>query len=230
MKKNNPNEEFKPVSHDEQMGDKYVHPSFGTIGWTQWQGQGRALFGSSIMHHSAITITISHAELHRQLSRDWIFSRDPIVEIDISPAQFAEFITGGNGHSTPITLRRIGFQPLIPDPPFQHKIAEFNDEFEQRMSDLAKEFDAVISLANETHAQKRLVKDIELLKQMFKGNIPFITRQFSEQLDKTVTEAKAEVEAFTEQALKSKGLESLIGEAPTLKLTDGKDTGNKGDK
>jgi hypothetical protein len=218
-------EEFKPVRHDEHSGDVYEHPSFGTIEISRYQGTERPLFGSSIMHHNGISIRISHAELHRSLSRDWVFTRNAIVEVDLSPSQFADAITSLNSGSIPVTITYIkGSHDKIPMPPFQSKIGEFNVEFQQDIAKLSKEFDEVIQLANDTHAQKRLIKELEQLKQMFKGNIPFITTQFSEQIAKTVTEAKAEVEAFVEAKMKRAGLEKLIGEAPSLQITDG----NKG--
>ena len=59
-----------------------------------------------------------------------------------------------------------------------------------------------------------------MLKQGFKNNIPFITTQFSDQIAKTVTEAKGEVLAFVEAKLKGAGIEKLISEAPRLAITE----------
>lgn len=216
--------EFKPVRHDEHSGDVYEHPSFGTIEISRYQGTERPMFGSSILHHGGISIKISHAELHRSLSRDWIFPRKAIVEVDLSPSQFADAITSLNSGSTPVTITYIaGQSDRIPMPPFQSKIGEFNAEFREHIDTLSKDFDEVLKLAEETKAQKRLIKEIEMLKQEFKSNLPFITTQFSEQLAKTVTEAKGEVESFIEAKLKHAGLEKLIGEAPSLQITDGKE-------
>jgi hypothetical protein len=220
-------EEFKPVSHSDLQGDVYVHPSFGTIEISRWHGSDRPLFGSSIVHRSGISIRINHAELHRSLNRDWIHSRAGIVEVDLSPSQFADAITSLNSGSTPVTLRWINDgKDKIEEPPFQSKISEFNAEFQQDIDNLSKGFDEAIKLANETHAQKRLIKELEMLKQGFKNNIPFITTQFSEQIAKTVAEAKGEVEAFVEAKLKGAGLEKLTGEAPRLMIT-GKVEGNE---
>jgi hypothetical protein len=88
---------------------------------------------------------------------------------------------------------------------------------------LARDFDAVIDMAEKCHVQKKLIKELEFLKQQFKGNIPFIAESFSEQLTKTVTEAKGEVDAFVDAKLKHAGLEKLIGEAPYLALPEAKE-------
>jgi hypothetical protein len=84
------------------------------------------------------------------------------------------------------------------------------------MKDLAKKFDTLIDMANETHAQKRLVKEIELLKQSYAGHAPFIARQFSEQMEHTVKEAKGEVEAFVTHTVQSYGLDAIRKQAPQI--------------
>jgi hypothetical protein len=216
--------EFKPYKTDPIMGDYYQHPTFGVISICRTSGGEQALFGSSVKHNNTIRIEISHAELCRNLNMDHIFDRQKIVEIEMSPTQFADMITGLNvGSGTPCTLKQIGKSDgeLLHnmEPPYQNKVQQFNDEFSSTMKDLSKEFDSVIGLANESHAQKRLVKEIELLKARFSGHAPFIARQFSEQMEHTVKEAKGEVEAFVTHAVQSYGMEAIRKQAPQLPET-----------
>lgn len=218
-------EEFKPYKHDDVMGDCYAHPTFGIISASRIQGGSGILFGSSVKHHNFIRIEISHAELWRNLNEDRIHDRQKIVEIDMSPTQFADMITGLNvGCGTPCTLRYIteskGEQDLWKiEPPFQNKVEQFNNEFETDMKELSKEFDSVISLANETHAQKRLIKELELLKSRMAGHAPFVAKQFAEQMGKTVKEAKGEIEAFVNHTVTSYGIEALRKQAPQIAET-----------
>lgn len=214
-------QEFKPYKTDPIMGDYYQHPTFGIISVCRTSGGDSVLFGSSVRHHNTIRIEISHAELCRGLNNDHIFDRQKIVEIDMSPTQFADMITGLNvGSGTPCTLKYIGQSQgenlCRVEPPYQNKVQQFNDEFSGTMNELSKEFDTVIELANESHAQKRLIKEIELLKQRFAGHAPFIAKQFSEQMEKTVKEAKGEVEAFVTHAVQSYGMEVIRKQAPQL--------------
>jgi hypothetical protein len=43
-------------------------------------------------------------------------------------------------------------------------------------------------------------------------SIPFVQSQFNEAMDKTVTEARAEVEAFVDNKIRSLGIQALEGE------------------
>jgi hypothetical protein len=214
-------EEFKPYKHDDCLGDYYQHPTFGIMSFARTQGTGIPLFGSSIIHNNTIRLTISHAELCRGLNRDSIFERNSIVEVDMSPTQFADAITSLNvGSGTPVTIRMIspskGEDLSHVDPPYQNKVEQFNKEFERDIKNLGKRFDSVLQMANETHAQKRLIKEIEMLKMHFVNNIPFVNEQFSEQMEHTVKEAKGEVEAFVNHMVHSYGIEAIRKQAPQL--------------
>lgn len=220
------NEEFKPYRTDKILGDFYKHPTFGTIAFSRGQGASRPLFGSSVLHNQIIRLEVSRAELSRNLNSDHIFNRDTIVEVEMSPTQFADAITGLNcGSGIPVTIRYVAQNSAEKlwhtDPPYQNKVEQFNQEFKDDINNLSKEFDTVIALAKETKAQVRLVRALEMLKQGFKSNIPFVNQQFSEQMDKTVTEAKGEVEAFVNHMVQSYGIEAIRKQSPQLPAVDG---------
>jgi hypothetical protein len=160
-------EEFKPTRHDDTMNsDIYTHPTFGVISFGRTQGTSTPLFGSSVEHHHTIRVSIKTAELHRSLSNDHIMSDKVIVEAEMSPSQFADAITSFNCGEIPITLRWTRETGYIKDTvPFQNKVAQFNNEFQEHIDVLSKDFDDVINLAKDTNAQKRLIKALELLKQ-----------------------------------------------------------------
>lgn len=227
------NGEFKPYKSDQQ-GDYYKHSTYGIMYIGRGSGQARPLFGSSILHSERITISISRAELLRGLNRDHIFEAEHILEVEMSPTQFADAITSLNvGGGTPVAIRlitkqkdeRLGFV----DPPFQSKVKQFNQEFTDKIKDLSKEFDTVINLAEQTKAQKRLIKELKMLKMFFENNIPFINKQFTKQMEHTVKEAKGEVEAFVTHTVQTYGLDAIKKQAPqlpeaeVLELEKGKD-------
>lgn len=223
-------EEFKPYKTNDR-GDWYQHPSYGVISINRANIMGgqTPLFGSSIEHTHIITLKISTAELCRGLSRDWISEKDMIVEVAMSATQFADAITGLNaGGDNPVTLVYVkGDKGHRAEPPFQSKVKQFNKEFEEHIGDISKAYDEVIKLAEDTHAQKRLIHALEMLKQQFKNNIPFVNEQFTEQMEHTVKEAKGEVEAFVNGMVHSFGIEAIknqtpkLPEAETLKLEKG---------
>jgi hypothetical protein len=216
-------EEPKLIKKDD-FGETYSHPAYGLLKFSRGSVggiEGEALVGSSLSHHEIISIEITHARRNRNLHEDHFFDDKIILEADMSPTQFADAITGMNcGSGVPITLRWLAGSGNLPEPPFEHKQAEFTAEFEHKMKDIASDVDAVIALALATKAQVRLVDAIKMLKQQIASNIPFIQQQFVKQMDKTITEAKGEVEAFAEHVVMSYGLEALKHQAPQLATPD----------
>lgn len=198
----------------------FEHESYGIIEIGRVQSSGNTpLFGSSILHHNFISISIQTAKLDRGLNKDWIHGRKHIVDFKMSPTQFADAITSLNvGGGTPITLEYVtgDEKSYRSEPPFESKTRTFNKEFEQSCKDLAKRFDDTIKLAEETHAQKRLVTEIQMLRQAIASNLPFINNSFTEQMEHTVTEAKGEVEAFVTHTVTSYGIEAIRKQAPQL--------------
>jgi len=198
----------------------FKHESYGVIEIGRCQSSGEVpLFGSSILHHNYIRVSIKTADFDRGLNRDWIHGDKPIVDFIMSPTQFADAITSLNvGGGTPITLEYIAgdTKSSREAPPFESKTRTFNKEFDVQCKELAKRFDDTLKLAEDTHAQKRLITEIQMLRQEIASNFPFINKSFTEQMEHTVKEAKGEVEAFVTHAVQSYGLEAIHKQAPQL--------------
>lgn len=209
--------EMKLIRED-QFGKVYEHESFGVISFGRFSGGDNAFFGSSITHHhGGVSLVISHAELHRSLNRDSYFDKETIIRVEMTNTQFADAITSFHeGMGTPVTIKYIAGEGRKDTAPFQSKVVEFNEEFKDTMEEIASNFDKVIALAKQTKAQVRLQKEIEGLKQRMRSNFPFITTQFTEQMAKTVTEAKGEVESFFNNLIDKHGLENLRNMTPQL--------------
>ncbi len=221
LKTEKPVTDMELVREDSVTGDSYQHSSFGTISFTRTQGGSQALFGSSIKHNNTILLRISHAEKHRSNANDYIFSRGVIVEAYMSPTQFADAITGhGSGGEAPITLQFTEKDGRIDQPSFENKRLEFEKEFFQTANAIVKQINETIEKAKDKKAPQWLVHDMEETKSWLKSNIPYLAEQFAEQMDKTVTEAKAEVEAYITGVIQQTGLEALEDMRP--QLTEGK--------
>ena len=83
------------------------HPSFVTVQFSRLSGSKR-FFGSSVTSHSWIRLQIRPATLYHYLGEDSIYATNrSLVEVDLSPAQFAELLTTMNvGSGVPGTLIR----------------------------------------------------------------------------------------------------------------------------
>ncbi len=203
-------------------------PSFGMVGFNRityadmsenMTERGVALFGSSIMHNSCVTLTVRHAVLERRLHEDRIFaaSGPDLLRIEMSETQFADMITSfGQGDGTPCTLVEINGKD-IPYPTIENKRLQFDTEFEHQMKKVASaangyyaEIERILAKPNVGKGDRdEIRKQIRLLKQEIASNIPFIKTQFTEQMDATVQEAKNEFDAHVEGKLRSLGLKGL---------------------
>lgn len=200
-------------------GERTEHESFGMIEIHRTQGGYPYLFGSSIPHNNKVSITIKHAEMERHLNSDHYYGRRQIVEIEMSPTQFAEAITNMNTSGVPCTIRYIEGKRME-NCPFVGKREQFADEFEDKMRRIAKELDTLSELAQaltQTKAPNKdqkeaILKEVERIRMEIGDNLPFTYRMFNEQMDKTVLEAKGEFEAMVQHTITSLGLQALKAE------------------
>lgn len=196
-----------------------THPSFGMLQFNRAYGSsGRALFGSSIKHSNVITLRITQGSVNRGLSENWFFGGKSYVEAEMSYSQFAEAISSfGMGSGVPITLKYVNGE-RIEDCPFFSTIERFQEEFKERQDSAAEVLKDGIKTAKKLLSEKKSFgkKDIEELLGILEhanreqgGNATFIYDQFNRQMEKTVTEAKGEVEAFVQSKLHSITMDAL---------------------
>lgn len=212
----------------ERMGqcdphEVYEHPAFGVITLTNPHGGDAVLFGSDIGHNSRLSITISRAELKRDLSNDWIHGHRPIIEIELSHAQFAEFITGvGNGRGTPCTLRyapepgsKSSMVPGIERVETKHQMfkREIKAAASKRMEKIVQEITRLEALIESGKTPKgelrEIAKELKLNATYLPGSLEFVVGQAEEALEKATTAAKIEVESFIGMKAKQLGLDSI---------------------
>lgn len=198
---------------------KRKHPSYGLLKFSRTHGGNGNLFGSSIQHHEKIELTITPGSVERDLNNDsYMTEGRPIITVAMSPTQFAEAITSMNqGLGTPCTiLSRDGER--MPDCDFTNKRQEFENEMQEHMDTLQEKLSKLTEQAEDILINKKsvgkadreaILRGIASLRQEIQANVPFVLEQFNEQMDKTVTEAKMEVDAYTHRKVQEFGLESL---------------------
>lgn len=202
------------------LEEKETHPSYALLSFSRSsRSKGVPLFGSSITHSDTITMQVKPAVVERSLNTDWYFDKGrPYLEVEMSYSQFAEAITSMNmGSGIPVTLRYLDNEK-IPEPNFTNKRLQFEDEFKKKMQGLGRRLSELTTEAEEILNNKKsinrsdketILKQIAALQQEIKSNIPFMASMFNEQMDKTVREAKGEVEAFTQNKMHSLGIQKL---------------------
>lgn len=197
-----------------------THPSWGMVGIYRTQGGGkRQLFGSVLSdHHSTVHLRICRGERKHDLGRDWFSGREEIIDVELSAAQFAEFITTPNvGSGVPCTIRSLNRAQVEPAPPAKIEADRVQDYFRDTMQDIKKRMNDLVTNVNDTLDKKTLSvkdkdsirKDIAMLFQRLTSDLPFVSEQFQEAADKVVSATKAEVDAFMTGAIHRAGLETI---------------------
>lgn len=189
------------------------HPSYGMLGFTRRSGGASPLFGSSIQHKDTIVMTLKHGELGRYLNNDHYFGKGVVAEVEMSYSQFAEAITAMNiGDGVPVTIRYTEKDGYVKEKPFVSKQEQFEQEFAEHLEDINQDAISTIDEVRELFCSKKsigkgdreqILKKLEHLTIQIKNNTEFIYKQFNEQMDKTVMEAKGEIEAFCQNKMDS---------------------------
>jgi ElaB/YqjD/DUF883 family membrane-anchored ribosome-binding protein len=200
------------------FGKKETHESYALIGITNTTGGSRPLFGSSIKHDRTIRLRIKKASIERSLHREWYYGYEDIIEVELSSDQFAQFITTPNvSDGVPCTINRLGGK-YIETPPYKGQNDIFNKELEEDFKkamddarDLIKDSSEMLSSKGPLKVQdkKELLGKITKLVQHIESNMPFLHKQFTGSMNKTVTAAKAEIESFYTQTIMKMGQKAL---------------------
>jgi hypothetical protein len=202
------------------------HPSYGTISISRVNSSAdNQFFGSSITHNNFIALRIHEASIAHNLNRDWIHAEKVLVEVYMSQSQFAEAITSLNmGDGTPCTIHRLMGKGIEPDV-FENKRIQFEKDFDHNVRKINERTSTMITEAEKrlldskplSKAEKaELLGQLRMIKQDINSNLPFVQKSFNEQMDKTVLEAKGEIEAFVENKIHSAGLEHLKSEIKVI--------------
>lgn len=195
--------------------NKQSHESFGAIRFSRCQGGARTLFGSSIKHNDIILCTISNCELNRHLNTDWFYPTDTILEFEMSHNQFAQMLTQMNSDAVPITLRKkpTGKAIRCEEPPYESVIQKHSEEFEAHLKTINEKTKNLVKVLNETLDTSKIKKsDKEELISLAENilteiqlNSEYQLDAFNEQMDKTLTECKNEIEKI----IQSKNLKEI---------------------
>jgi len=205
------------------------HESFGLLQISRQSCRpAMNVFGSSVKTENPISLRIKRAVKHRGLNRHWYYSTEEIVEVIMSPAQFADAITTLNsGSGTPVTIRYVNRKEMESCPETS-QTELFHEEFKNKIKDVVSDLTNLLKVSKEVLQSKGQVKVadknklhglITKVEQEIRANMPFVHEQYMKAMDKTTSEAKAEIEAFMNNSIMNAGIEAISNKNSNPEIT-----------
>lgn len=229
LKRHEPQEPTTEVGGINDEGTVEKHPAYAQIGANRVSG-GAYLYGSDFQHQHYITIQIHESDLHRQLSGDRASPHRRLIEVAMSEAQWATFVSSLNqGSGVQCTL---GFTPeagLVPPivQPKDRKL-QFSQEMLERFDMATSALKDLATLIDESPLSGKkkdaLKRQLQVAERNLAPNMDFVASRFDEHMERTVEKAKSEVNAYAQHvqgglarmALRGgAGSEPLLLESPT---------------
>lgn len=185
-------------------GDRYEHPAFGAISLHNYRGGDGQCFMSNVKHPSRIAIVIHTAVMDRRLSHDDHHAKERIIEVEMTPVQWAEFVSSvGQGSGVPCTIKWDRDTGMYPSIDMDSENARNREEIEIELKGLASAIRTVVEDTRETLVAARVSKPkieailapMNALARTLGDRLPFARSMMDESIERAVHEAKKVVEA-----------------------------------
>lgn len=202
------------MSQDEKI---FKHESYGMIAVSRTHGRDTVpMFGSSLESNpTRMSIRISRGTRRHSLGRDWYMPHEELIEVYLTPAQYAEMLSNPNsGTGVPCTISHIN-RVQVDDPPrTANEAGEVRSTFEKETAGLrekAKKGRKLIADVLEGTKLPQKHKDTilhtyEQAVRFLGDSAPFLVESFQEAVQNTVIEAKLEIDAFMTHAIHNAGV------------------------
>jgi hypothetical protein len=208
-------------------GDKNsvtTHPAFGQINACRVNGSTN-LYGSDFTHDGFITITVNASELNRDLSQDRHHSCEQLIQLSLSEAQWATFVSSlNNGSGVPCTLGWLtgkGWLPRLPNP--KSRADQFGKEFQQDFDQALTALDELEAVLHTCGLSKKKIDDLVRRTRTAKAKItssaPFVVDQFANHMEAETERAKVEIHGYIQNVIQRAGVSALVGPVDPITLT-----------
>ena len=200
-----------------------THPAFGVIGLSRVSSAPSVnLFGSAVKHGHYFELTIKTARRNSSgTSEERHRGEKELIRVAFSGVQLGELLTSANvGDGAPCTLIRVGGEsmPVIPD--IDNFKVESQKQYTEQLNRTFEKSKAIIKKAEEmvrNGLPKKADKEeflslINMLGNDINSGLGFAGACFDEKVERVVSQAKGEVEAFVDHKIRSAGLVALAND------------------
>jgi hypothetical protein len=213
-------------------GLDHSHPSFGMIKVGRVSGAGRRLFGSDVKVDSLISLQISGASVRQDLGTEWYASENEIIQVYLTPVQYAEMISSPDTSGVPCTIRfseKLGqIVPRTIDTAteyVQSHIEKQVAELKENVSTASKDLMELLAKKGAfTKDDKKAVEDLfkKTLGDVTSG-IPHYEKELYEKIERAKMEAKNQIESHISHAINNAGVAALNNPEIAKLVFDNKD-------
>ena len=205
----------------------------GLVGFSRITGSKR-LFMSNLNNSNWISLRVYQA---KDEDKDWgekrvyANSNRPLIDLEISAAQFAELLTTMNvGHGVPCTIRSVDGEQVdcsalqedekpidVGKKFFEKNAQEVTEKVTKRIAKFKKDLEDIKMSKKDKSSVMGILEGFET---EVLSNMPFYVSVFQETAKKVVTESKSEIDAFLTSEVVKAGMDAL-GIKNKLLLDDG---------
>lgn len=165
---------------------------------------GSRLFDSEISHQHTIIVEASRCTRKRDLNHDHLYSREIILVLEMSQAQWGAFVSSfGNGNGVPATLRRLVGVGEVPAAPFESRLAEsvkdVRESGDEAFGEIQEQFATVEAIFERGGGRKEMREAIRTLHYTIKNapaNMEFAATSLNKHVENVVTKARADIEGM----------------------------------
>ena len=198
------------------------HPAFGQISVSRISGHA-TLYGSDFRHQHYVAVRISTSTLRRGLSHDWPHAGNEIIEVNLSEAQWAAFVSSFNrGEGVQCTIsHRDG--KLIPGFPLRDEADKYRGEAAKQLGEAMSALKAALGFLGEAKIAKKdsllVAGQIQKAIREIGVNSDYVRDKFDEHIETRIHKAHIEIEAYMNATIRAAGLEALgISSGNVMKL------------
>lgn len=187
----------------------------GLIQINRSYGGRNVLFGSNIPHDTCMKLTISQAYISRSFNENHYYPTNKIIEIELSPSQYAEMITNLNhGVGVPCTITKFMEERIPNNLSLNDELETVKSEYSESVDKIMDEIrDTIYEIPDEKAMSTKKIKDLkhELANMLYRltQEAPFMKERFDETLDKIFVEAKASIDDTINLTLANIGLDTI---------------------
>ena len=199
---------IEPPTEDEYGAQ--VHPAYGMIGASRVSHSppGKVLFQSDVRHQHYVVLRIDRASRARQGGRDWVYSPGfgDIVEVSMSEAQWASFVSSMNTAGVPCTIEKTEAGGEMAGLEFDQRLELSVRETERSAHAAFAEIQEAFKVAQEKPTKANM-RTLQARIENAPKNVEFAAKQLTKHAEDVVQHARADVEAMIAAKARELGID-----------------------